>query len=117
MAGMRPSDMHMAQIYDCYTITVMLSLEDAGFCEKGKGMDFLRNNDFTFKGNFPMNTHGGQLSFGQSGTAGGMSQVIEAVHQIQGRAGDRQLGRNDLAYVSGTGGVMSEQGALILRGA
>lgn len=117
MAGMRPCDMHMAQIYDCYTITVMLTLEDAGFCEKGKGMDFLRNNDFTFKGNFPMNTHGGQLSFGQSGTAGGMSQVIEAVHQIQGRAGDRQLGRNDLAYVSGTGGVMSEQGALILRGA
>ena len=117
MAGLKPSDMHMAQIYDCYTITVMLSLEDAGFCEKGKGLDFLRNNDFTFKGNFPMNTHGGQLSFGQSGTAGGMSQVIEAVHQIQGRAGERQLARNDLAYVSGTGGVMSEQGALVLRGA
>ena len=95
----------------------MLTLEDAGFCEKGKGMDFLRNNDFTFKGNFPMNTHGGQLSFGQSGSAGGMTQVIEAIQQIQGRAGARQLGRNDLAYVSGTGGVMSEQGALILRGA
>ena len=50
------------------------------------------------------------------GTAGGMTQVIEAVHQIQGRAGARQLKRHDLAYVSGTGGVMSEQGALILRG-
>jgi acetyl-CoA acetyltransferase len=64
-----------------------------------------------------MNTHGGQLSFGQAGSAGGMSQVIEALHQVQGRAGERQIKRHDLAYVSGTGGVMSEQGALILQGA
>lgn len=117
MAGIKPADVDMAQIYDCYTITVLLSLEDAGFCEKGKGMQFLKDNDFTFKGNFPMNTHGGQLSFGQSANAGGMSQVIEALHQIQGRAGERQLSKHDLAYVSGTGGVMSEQGALILKGA
>jgi len=117
MAGVRPADVHMAQVYDCYTITVMLTLEDAGFCEKGRGMQFLREHDFTFKGDFPMNTHGGQLSFGQTGTAGGMTQVIEALHQLQGRAGARQLARHDLAYVSGTGGVMSEQGALILRGA
>ena len=117
MAGLTPADMHMAQIYDCYTITVMLTLEDAGFCAKGEGMRFLREHDFTFKGNFPMNTHGGQLSFGQTGSSGGMTQVIEAMHQIQGRAGERQLARHDLAYVSGTGGVMSEQGALILQGA
>ena len=81
------------------------------------GLQFLRDHDFTYQGDFPMNTHGGQLSFGQTGTAGGMTQVIEAIHQIQGRAGQRQLARHDLAYVSGTGGVMSEQGALILRGA
>jgi acetyl-CoA acetyltransferase len=117
MAGLAPADMHMAQIYDCYTITVMLTLEDAGFCAKGEGMQFLRDHDFTFKGDFPMNTHGGQLSFGQTASAGGMTQVIEAVQQIQGRAGARQLARHDLAYVSGTGGVMSEQGALILKGA
>jgi acetyl-CoA acetyltransferase len=117
MAGLTPADMHMAQIYDCYTITVMLTLEDAGFCAKGEGMRFLREHDFTFKGDFPMNTHGGQLSFGQTASAGGMTQVIEAVQQIQGRAGARQLARHDLAYVSGTGGVMSEQGALILKGA
>ena len=117
MAGRSPADMHMAQIYDCYTITVLLSLEDAGFCAKGQGMRFLREHDFTFKGDFPMNTHGGQLSFGQTAAAGGMTQVIEAMHQIQGRAGERQLKRHDLAYVSGTGGVMSEQGALILQGA
>ncbi|NML16696.1 thiolase family protein [Azohydromonas caseinilytica] len=117
MAGLQPSDMHMAQIYDCYTVTVLLTLEDAGFCDKGRGMDFVRERDFTFKGDFPMNTHGGQLSFGQAGSAGGMSQVIEALHQVQGRAGARQLKRHELAYVSGTGGVMSEQGALILQGA
>lgn len=117
MAGCGPADMHMAQIYDCYTITVLLSLEGAGFCAPGEGLHFLREHDFTFNGDFPMNTHGGQLSFGQSGAAGGMSQVIEAMQQIQGRAGERQLKRHDLAYVSGTGGVMSEQGALILRGA
>ncbi|HMW22155.1 MAG TPA: thiolase family protein [Burkholderiaceae bacterium] len=116
MAGCRPADVHMAQIYDCYTITVLLTLEDAGFCPKGEGLRFLREHDFTFKGDFPMNTHGGQLSFGQTGSAGGMTQVIEAMQQIQGRAGARQLHRHDLAYVSGTGGVMSEQGALILKG-
>lgn len=117
MAGVQPAEVHMAQIYDCYTITVLLSLEDAGFCAKGQGMQFVRAHDFSFKGDFPMNTHGGQLSFGQPGTAGGMTQVIEAMQQIQGRAGERQLKRHDLAYVSGTGGVMSEQGALVLRGA
>lgn len=117
MAGIKPSQVDMAQIYDCYTITVLLTLEDAGFCEKGRGLDFLRTHDFTFKGDFPMNTHGGQLSFGQTAAAGGMTQVIEAMQQIQGRAGERQLARHDLAYVSGTGGVMSEQGALILQGA
>ena len=117
MSGLQPADMHMAQIYDCYTITVLLSLEDAGFCAKGEGMAFLREHDLTWRGDFPLNTHGGQLSFGQAGTAGGMSQLIEAVTQIRGRAGARQLPLHDTAFVSGTGGVMSEQGALILVGA
>ncbi|PLW84414.1 transporter [Kineobactrum sediminis] len=116
MSGLKPADMHMAQIYDCYTITVLLSLEDAGFCEKGQGMHFVREHDLTWKGDFPLNTHGGQLSFGQAGVAGGMSQVIEAVAQIRGDAGGRQLPVHDTAFVSGTGGVMSEQGVLILAG-
>ncbi|HEY2710793.1 MAG TPA: thiolase domain-containing protein, partial [Caulobacteraceae bacterium] len=97
--------------------TVLLTLEDAGFCEKGRGQRFVAEHDLTWRGDFPLNTHGGQLSFGQAGMAGGMSQVVEAVQQIQGRCGERQLKRHDLAYVSGTGGVMSEQGALILEGA
>jgi acetyl-CoA acetyltransferase len=116
MAGLKPVDVHMAQIYDCYTITVLLTLEDAGFAPKGQGMRFVQENDLTYRGNFPVNTHGGQLGFGQAGLAGGCSQIIEAVRQIGGRCGERQLGRHDIAYVSGTGGVMSEQGALILAG-
>lgn len=117
MAGLKPADVDAAQIYDCYTITVLLTLEDAGFAPKGEGMRWVREHDLTWRGNFPMNTHGGQLSFGQAGSAGGMSQVIEAFTQISGRAGERQLKRCDTVFVSGTGGVMSEQGALILQGA
>lgn len=116
MAGVKPQEMDAAQIYDCYTITVLLSLEDAGFCAKGEGMRFVREHNLTWQGDFPLNTHGGQLSFGQSASAGGMSQVIEAFMQISGRAGARQLKTCDQVFVSGTGGVMSEQGALILQG-
>lgn len=116
MAGVSPSQMDAAQLYDCYTITVLLSLEDAGFCPKGEGMRFVQEHNLTWKGDFPLNTHGGQLSFGQSASAGGMSQVIEAFHQIGGRATGRQLQQCDQVFVSGTGGVMSEQGALILQG-
>jgi len=117
MAGLAPRDMNMAQIYDCYTITVLLTLEDAGFCPKGQGAKFVRDHDLTWRGDFPVNTHGGQLSFGQAGLAGGASHLVEAVRQVQGRCGERQAARHDLAYVSGTGGVMSEQVALILEGA
>ncbi len=116
MARVRPSDVDVAEIYDCYTITVLLTIEDAGFCGKGEGMRFIREHDLTIDGDFPLNTHGGQLGMGQAGLAGGMTQAVEAVRQIMGRAGDRQLERCDLAYVSGTGGVMSEQSALILQG-
>ena len=116
MAGLSCKDIDAAQIYDCYTITVLLSLEGAGFCAKGTGMKFVRDHDLSWRGEFPVNTHGGQLSFGQSGTAGGMSQVIEGVIQIMGRAGERQLSRCDTVFVSGTGGVMSEQGVIILQG-
>jgi acetyl-CoA acetyltransferase len=93
-----------------------LTIEDAGFCGKGEGQAFIRDHDLTFRGDFPVNTHGGQLGMGQAGIAGGMTQAVEAVRQIMGRAGERQLGQCDTVYVSGTGGVMSEQSALVLQG-
>jgi acetyl-CoA acetyltransferase len=116
MAGLQPSQVDAAQIYDCYTITTLLTIEDAGFCGKGEGQAFIRDHDLTFRGDFPVNTHGGQLGMGQAGIAGGMTQAVEAVRQIMGRAGERQLGQCDTVYVSGTGGVMSEQSALVLQG-
>jgi acetyl-CoA C-acetyltransferase len=117
MAGVQPVDVDMVELYDCYTITALLTIEDSGFCGPGEGMDFVNEHDLSYRGNFPCNTHGGQLSYGQTGIAGGMTQITEAVRQLQGRAGDRQLARHDLAYVTGTGGVMSEQAAIVLQGA
>ena len=117
MAGVARTDIDVCEIYDCYTITVLLTLEDAGFCKKGQGMEFIRSNDLTYAGNFPVNSHGGQLAMGQAGGAGGMSQVIEGARQIMRRADQRQIDRCDHVYVSGTGGIMSEQAALILGAA
>ena len=117
MAGVAPESVDAAEIYDCYTITVLLTLEDAGFCAKGEGMRFIREHDLKIGGDFPVNTHGGQLGMGQAGLAGGMTHVVEGARQLMGRAGERQLGQCETVYVSGTGGVMSEQSALILQGA
>ena len=116
MAGVGPGAVDAVQLYDCYTITVMLTIEDAGFCAKGEGARFLREHDMRFSGDFPCNTHGGQLGAGQAGLAGGLSHVVEGARQIMHRGGDRQIRRANTIFVSGTGGVMSEQAALILRG-
>lgn len=116
MAGVKRSDIDLASLYDCYTITVLLTLEDTGFCGKGEAGKFVEEHDLTYRGDFPMNTHGGQLSFGQAGMAGGMSHITEAYLQLTGRAGERQLRRCDTVFVHGNGGLMSEQVSLILRG-
>jgi acetyl-CoA C-acetyltransferase len=117
MAGIKPHDVDLVSLYDCYTITVLLALEDAGFCDRGAGAAFVNEHDLTFRGDFPCNTHGGQLSFGQPGMAGGMSHICEAARQIMRRAGANQVAECDTAFVTGNGGVMSEQVALVLQGA
>lgn len=116
MAGLGPADMDMASIYDCYTITALLSLEDAGFCRKGEGLRFVADHDLTFRGDFPMNTAGGQLGYGQAGTAGGMHHVCDATRQIMGRADRAQVTDCHRAFVSGNGGILSEQTTLVLEG-
>ncbi len=115
MAGLKPSDMDLVCPYDCYTITVIVTLEDAGFCKKGHGGPFVAEHDLTYAGDFPCNTHGGQLSFGQPGLAGGMSHVTEAIRQLMGRGGERQVKDAALGYVNGNGGIMSEQVSLVLE--
>ena len=79
-----------------------MCLEDAGICKKGEIGDFYWNTDTTYRGTFPINTDGGQLSGGQPiGNAGGFRHVVEASRQIMGKAGERQVARNDLALVNG----------------
>ena len=73
----------------------------------------MESHDLTYAGNFPVNTHGGQLSFGQPGMAGGMSHVTEAIRQIQGRGGARQVPNLELAYAHGNGGIIAEQAGLV----
>lgn len=116
MAGIARTDVDVVEPYDCYTITVLLTIEDSGFCEKGEGMAFVADHDLTYRGSFPVNTHGGQLGFGQAGLAGGFSQLIEGVRQVRGTCGERQVADCDIALVTGTGGIMSEQAAVLLRG-
>ena len=103
MAGVGRDDVDVASIYDCYTITVLMSLEDAGFCPKGTGMTWLTEHDLTYRGDFPLNTAGGQLSFGQAGMAGGMHHVVDAARQVMGRADYAQVTDCHTAFVAGTG--------------
>ena len=98
-----------------FTITVLVTLEDAGFCKKGQGGPWVMDHDLTYAGDLPCNTHGGQLSFGQAGFAGGMSHVTEGIRQLMGRGEGRQVKDAKLAYVNGNGGVMSEQCSIILE--
>ena len=86
---------------------MLVTLEEAGFCGRGEGGRFVDEHDLRWNGDFPLNTHGGQLSFGQPGLAGGMSHVTEAVRQVQQRGGDRQVRGLELAFVNGNGGIMS----------
>lgn len=115
MAGVDRKDVDLICPYDCYTITVLVTLEDAGFCKKGYGGPFAAEHDLSYAGDFPCNTHGGQLSFGQPGLGGGMSHVVEGVRQLMGRGEGRQVKDAALAYVNGNGGIMSEQVSLILE--
>lgn len=114
MAGVGPGDVTLAQIYDCYTSAVLIELEDAGFCEKGEGGPFVEAHDLTHAGDFPLNTGGGMLSFGQPGLGGGMTLVVEGVRQIMGRAADRQVARRDVAFIHGNGGTFTEECSLVL---
>ena len=117
MAGVDRSAVDLCSFYDCFTLTVLLTIEDAGFAKKGEGGRFVEEHDLSFTGDFPLNTHGGQLGMGQGGSAGGLSHVIDSLTQLQGRAGDRQLARADTAYVTGVGGLMASNVGLVMEGA
>jgi acetyl-CoA C-acetyltransferase len=115
MAGVGPEQMDVLGLYDCYTIFVIVTLEDLGFCKKGEGGHFVSEHDLTFKGDVPVNTSGGQLSCGQAGETGGLVNLFEVVRQLQGRCGPRQVPNAEFGVVNGNGGACSVECTLILR--
>ncbi|SFD41722.1 Acetyl-CoA acetyltransferase [Lentibacillus persicus] len=109
-------DVDLLSLYDCYTSVVATQLESTGLCGPGEFGRFIDNHSFGHDGDYPLNTHGGQLGFGQADLAGGMSHVIEAVHQLRGNAGERQIPSARHALVTGNGATLSETTALVLGG-
>lgn len=108
-AGLGPGDVQLAEIYDCFTSTVLIGLEGLGLCERGGSGAFVRSGATSVAGSLPTNTHGGLLS---EGYLHGMNTVAEAVLQVQGRGGVRQASRHEVCAVSS--GALMDGSALIL---
>lgn len=108
-AGIGASDIDFAQIYDCFTSTVLMGLEGLGLCDRGESGAFVRAGETGLNGSLPVNTNGGLLS---EGYVHGMNTVVEAVLQIQGRGGNRQSARHDVGVV--TSGALVDGSGLIL---
>jgi len=102
-ARMSTEDVDMFQAYDDFLIAVMLQLEQIGFCGRGEGAEFILRTDLSPTGKFPLNTGGGQISAGQPGLGGGGVTLTEALRQLFGEAGQRQIPRAKTALVSGIG--------------
>ena len=112
-AGCSLSDIDHLAIYDSFTITLAMLLEEIGFAPRGGSAARLREGDFGIGGALPLNTHGGLLSFGHCGVAGGMAHAVEAYRQLARKAGPRQLARASLAFVHADGGVMSSHVSMV----
>ena len=113
MAGVSHSDLDLMMIYDSFTYTVLVSLENLGFCGPGEGPDLVANQRTAPGGDFPVNTSGGGLSYTHPGMYG-IFTVVEAVRQLRGETGERQLDDCNLAVAHGTGGYLSSTGTVIL---
>jgi acetyl-CoA acetyltransferase len=115
MAGLTAADMNFAQLYDCFTPTVIVELEDLGFCAKGEGGPFAASGAIELGGSLPINTHGGMLSHCHPGNPGSMFALTESVFQLRGSvAPERQVKGAEVAMVHAQGGIMSSHTSLIL---
>jgi acetyl-CoA acetyltransferase len=112
-AGVRPEDVDVAELYDSFTYTVLVQLEDVGFCAKGEGGDFVSGQRTAPGGAFPLNTSGGGLSYTHPGMFG-MFLLIEAVRQLRGECGERQVADAEVALVNGMGGYLSSSATAVL---
>ncbi len=113
-AGVEPKDIDVAEIYDSFTITLAVELESMGFFDKGACGAAAAAGDLAIGGRLPCNTHGGLLSYGHSGAAGGLFHFVEAVDQLRGDAGARQVADAELAFVHGDGGILAAHCSVIL---
>ena len=113
-AGVTPSDFDVVEIYDSFTITLAVELESMGFFQKGEAGPAALAGELDLGGKLPCNTHGGLLSYGHSGAAGGLFHFVEAVQQLRGEAGERQVAGAELALVHGDGGILSGHCSIVL---
>jgi acetyl-CoA acetyltransferase len=109
-AGVGPEDIDFLQAYDDYPVINVLQLEDLGFCRKGEGPDFIRENSFQAEGSFPFNTSGGQLSAGQAGAAGGHLGIVEGIRQLTGETRGARVPNARIGVVSGFGMINYDRG-------
>jgi acetyl-CoA acetyltransferase len=114
MAGYGPRDMHTAGVYDCFTGTVIMMLEDLGFCPKGEGGRFVADGQMTYGGQIPSNTHGGLLSFAHSGMPGSLFHFHEVIAQLRGQCGERQVPGAELGLVHSLGAGFATNATTIL---
>ena len=111
MAGLTPADVDVVELYDCFTYTVLVTLEDYGFCKKGEGGGFVENGRIELGRELPVNTHGGLLS---QAHVGGILHITEAVTQLRREAGPRQVKEAEVAAVSGQCGQLGIHATLLL---
>lgn len=112
-AGVTPADIDVVQVYDSFTITVALTLEGLGFCGRGEALDWIAGGRIRPGGDFPLNTSGGGLSYCHPGQFG-ILLLVEAVRQLRGECGDRQVPDARLAVAHGTGGILSTHATVVL---
>lgn len=117
MAGLGPGDIDVAQLYDCFSIVPVLELEECGFVKAGEGGAFWAAGHAEIGGKLPINTHGGMLSHAHAGATGGLLGIIEAVAQLRGGLGARQVEGAEVALVHNEGGVLSSHCTVILASA
>jgi acetyl-CoA acetyltransferase len=115
MAGVGPSDIDVVELYDSFTITALMTLEDLGFCQKGEGGAFVADGRLGPGGSLPTNTNGGGLADTHPGMYG-MFVLVEAVRQLRGDSGERQVSGAEVAVANGCGGVLSCTSTIVLGG-
>ena len=117
MAGVDHQDIDFIQTYDCFTHAPIILLEDMGFCKKGEGGTFVSGGRIEPCGTLPMNTHGGLLSCCHAGVTGGIFHLVEAVRQLRGQAGERQVRDARIGLVHGSGDLLTNHATVVLSGA